>query len=130
MVKRIGKIECDVCGKDINLKKDKYVLIGTYNNSKPDKECFYHWECFKQWFQERVSERSKKQMEFMQKKAIEVLNNPMIKGMMSNVAQRVSNAYSGEDHPETITLVSKKLKENGRKKTNIKRARKLQAQMQ
>lgn len=125
MVKRVGKsdFQCNSCGQFIDIRKNKYVLIGTYNNGKHNEEVFFHFECFRKWFQEKITERSKQQVEFMQKKAVEVLNNPMIKGMMSNVAQRFSDAYSGDDHPKKITLVSKKI-ENGRKK------RRKQAKMQ
>lgn len=50
---------CLECEKKIDLSSDKYVLLGTYSGNNIDDESFFHFKCFKKWYNKRVSEKAK-----------------------------------------------------------------------
>lgn len=82
-IKEIKK-KCEKCSKDINLKKDHHVLLGTYNTSKQE-EIYFHFDCFIKYFNERVEKRMRENVQFMQNKALNLFNSPMLKGILSQV---------------------------------------------
>ena len=54
------KKKCSYCLKDIDLEKEKYVMIGTYFKKKKFiKERFYHWNCWQVNFKELVIKKQK-----------------------------------------------------------------------
>jgi hypothetical protein len=87
MVKRKeGEKVCYFCSKYVNTKKDHYVLLGTYNRStSPNDEQFFHFSCFLDWFMNKVTNRSKLQVEQMRNHVMHLIDNPMIKGILSQV---------------------------------------------
>jgi len=50
---------CVFCQNIINLDKEKYVLLGTYNGLKVMDESYFHFQCFQQWYNARVVEKTK-----------------------------------------------------------------------
>lgn len=56
MVKRDVKI-CHYCRGDINIKKDKYVFQTTVTHVYKPSEDWWHYQCWTQWFSERIDER-------------------------------------------------------------------------
>ena len=48
------KKECEVCARIINLKKDKYVLLGTYTGREINAESYFHFHCFKEHWERQV----------------------------------------------------------------------------
>ena len=57
MVKK-GVKPCAYCEQDINLNNSKYVLLGTYNGKKILEEGYYHFKCFVDWFNTKVTEKA------------------------------------------------------------------------
>lgn len=51
------KTICDRCQKTINLNSQKYVLLGTYQNKKALEEKFFHWKCFLEWHESKITEK-------------------------------------------------------------------------
>lgn len=51
--------KCFACKKAIDTEKDKYVLLGTYNGTGKAKkdEKFYHFQCFVDWFNQKLVDR-------------------------------------------------------------------------
>jgi hypothetical protein len=49
---------CMYCQKVINLEKEKYVLLGTYEGSSVLDESYFHWQCFNKWYNEKIKEKS------------------------------------------------------------------------
>ena len=87
MIKKEGEKTCLQCSNKISLAKDNFVLIGTYNRvSSPDDEQFFHFTCFVEWYNQRVQEKVRNQVKFMQQKALQVFNNPTIQGVLSKIA--------------------------------------------
>ena len=52
-----SKVRCYKCGGWIYLEKDKYVFLGTYNKSKATEELYFHFNCWTDWFKEKVLEK-------------------------------------------------------------------------
>ena len=89
MVKRKeGEKICFVCSKIVNTNKarDHYVLLGTYNRSiNKDEECFFHFECWTEWFMNKVNNRAKMQVSQMRDKVMQLVRSPMIQSVLSEV---------------------------------------------
>ncbi len=50
------KKECYMCHKEIDLAKEKYVLLGTYEGY-PVEENYYHFKCWNLYFKQAVSNK-------------------------------------------------------------------------
>lgn len=74
------KRECGFCAKVIEVGKDKFILLGTYNGKKVLEEKHYHIECFKLWFETSVRNKAKIIVDGMQKRIM-----PMAKKMIQQV---------------------------------------------
>lgn len=73
---------CVFCNKNIYLKKDKYVLLGTYSGKKIDNESYFHFQCFRKHWEERVRIQAKNMVNKMANKVLpfaEVLAKGIIK---------------------------------------------------
>jgi len=132
MIKKEGEKTCTRCFKKINLKKDNFVLIGTYNRvAGKDQENFFHFVCFVDWYNQKVMEKARNSVQFMQQKAMQLFNNPVMKSMLSQIAgseQVLGMLQTPLD--EHVTIVSKdkiiKQIQNDRKKRSAKRKNKMQ----
>lgn len=85
------KKKCEKCKGVINLLKEKYVLLGTYTGTYTNNENYFHWQCFKDYWEKRV----RTQAENMVKK--------MAKGVMPLAKQMVSN-ITGVDIDKEIKI--------------------------
>jgi len=56
------QVKCESCKKTINLSKDKYVLLGTYKGNKILEENFFHFDCFRKWFNRKIKEGVEKKL--------------------------------------------------------------------
>jgi hypothetical protein len=67
--------KCLVCTKDINLDKDKYVLLGTYNGLKKSKksEDYFHFSCWIDYFNQKIIDR----IAFGQDQAMKILSGSL-----------------------------------------------------
>lgn len=61
---------CNFCNKEINLDKEKYVLLGTYENKKVLSEPYFHFNCFYIWYNKKVQEKAQNQIQGATKRAI------------------------------------------------------------
>ena len=83
--KIVGKC-CFECGKFIDPTKDHYVQLNTINRSiSPDEYTNFHFQCWVDYFNQRVENKMKAQVRFMQEKAISLFNSPMIKQALSQI---------------------------------------------
>ena len=125
----MGKREekhCAFCLKKINLEKDNYVLIGTYNRvSKPDDEQYFCFLCWVDYFNNCVLKKARSNIQFTQQKAMQLFNNPVMKSMLSQIAgsDQISNMLQmplEEKQSHIIKKISDKIqndrKTKGRKK--------------
>lgn len=86
MEKKRGIKDCIQCSKPINLEKDNFVLVGTYNRiSNADDESYFHFICWVDYFNECVTRKAKANLQKVQLKTMQLLNNPMIKGLLNQV---------------------------------------------
>lgn len=63
------EVKCDYCKKKVDLSNDKYTLLGDYSGEKTINEAYFHFECFKKWYNEKVTEKAKSNVKKMQDKA-------------------------------------------------------------
>jgi len=83
--KNIGKC-CLECSKFIDIKKDHYVQLSTYNREiSPDDHAFFHFQCWVDYFNKRVENKMKANVRFMQERALQLFDNPMIKSLLEQV---------------------------------------------
>lgn len=75
-------VECRGCKANIDKNKDKYVLLGTYDQGKALDESYYHFNCFSKWFNDKVNAKARSSVEDMQKKAMGLFQN--MKGLVGN----------------------------------------------
>lgn len=80
---------CANCFKKIDLKKDKFVTINTWQGKsdvpKLISEYYFHFQCWKDYFNKCVTDKAKSGVENMQKKVMGLMNIPMIKDVMSRI---------------------------------------------
>lgn len=129
-IKKEGTKNCEFCSKKISLKDkdEQFVLLGTYNRvQKPDDETYFHFTCFVDWFNQRVKQKAENNVKMMQEKAMSLFNNPMIKGVLSqisgsgNVLSMLSTPLE-TDIPkiEVINKISEKIKDDRKKRSGKK----------
>lgn len=80
MAKKRNIKPCKRCLKDINLDKQKYVLLGTYEKKKALEESHYHWICFVEWYEGQVKLKAENIVLDMQKKTVGMVSD-LIKQM-------------------------------------------------
>jgi len=101
-MKRDDFRNCLHCGQPVNLKKDKYVLLGTFNrgNGLPDENLHFHFICWIDYFNRCVLNKSRSTVQGMQQQAIQLFNAPLIQkvikgtpieGTLSNMLNRDLN---------------------------------------
>ena len=59
------KKRCLRCKEFINLDKDLHVLLGTYKGKKAKDESYFHWTCFKMYWEERIRVQAKNMVDQM-----------------------------------------------------------------
>lgn len=55
-----NKKMCRYCEREINLDVDKLVLLGTYEERSALDESYFHFDCFVDWFNDKLEEKQGK----------------------------------------------------------------------
>ena len=76
MVKK-GVKTCRYCEQEIVLNDSKYVFLGTYNRKKILEEAYYHFKCFVDWYNSKVTEKATETLKTASNVAGEVLKKFM-----------------------------------------------------
>jgi hypothetical protein len=120
-MKKEGYKHCSFCAKRIFLKKDHFVLVGTYNRTqKPDDDQYFHFICWVDYFNDCVTRKAKQNVARMQEQALKLMHHPAIAGVLSQIqgSDQILSMLQTPLNVENIDLVSKvsdKI-QNGRKK--------------
>lgn len=77
---------CKKCKQEIK-KKEKFVLLGTYEDKKVWDESFFHFKCFVEFYNKKVEEKARNIVQGMQKTA---------QGLLGNIINNVGN-FQGAD---------------------------------
>lgn len=124
---------CSFCSKRIFLKKDNFVLLGTYNRvSKPDDQAFFHFSCWVDYFNRCVLNKSRAVVQGMQQKALGLFNSPMIQNVLAGTVggdalrNMLNKDLSEESKVTFIKRVSDKIKDDRKQKRAKKRKTKMQ----
>ena len=86
MAKKKEKI-CVKCQKMINLHKEKYVLLGTYNAKEIMDESYFHFQCWVDYFNSKTKEKAENTLKDATKK---------VAGFLGGMRERAMK-NSGED---------------------------------
>jgi hypothetical protein len=75
---------CHSCKKEIDIKKEKYVLLGTYNGTgkAKDNEIFFHFNCWIDYFNAQILRRIQKGQD---------MALGMLKGALNNMNVKIQN---------------------------------------
>jgi len=74
------KETCERCLKEIDLKKDWHVLLGTYAGEKVVQEVFFHSNCWRLHFEEKARQKAEAVMQGVKQKMF-----PMAKKIVSHL---------------------------------------------
>jgi len=84
---------CMFCQKIIDLEKDKWVLLGTYNGSDVMDESYFHFQCFNSWYNSKVKQKSENTLKDATQK---------VKGIMGGLIQQAR----GKDNKQVFDMGS------------------------
>lgn len=126
MIKRITKRNigkcCLECSKFIDIKKQHYVQLSTYNRvTSPDDHAYFHFSCWVDYFNKRVDNKMRSNIQFMQEKALGLFNSPMIKEALSKISGSqiaLNMASIPLVRPDLKQKMKAKLKNHGKKRAN------------
>ena len=116
---------CNFCQNDINLEKDKFVLLGTYHGDNVLDESYFHWKCFNEWYNSKIIEKTKNTIQDATKKVAGMFGNLRTIGVMNdgqeNVVDLSAEIPNMEDEIPVMDFnfsdpVPKKKKDDKRKK--------------
>ena len=79
------KKECFYCKENIDIKKDKYTLLGTYSGENIEDESYFHFKCFVEWYNKKVSEKAKNSIRELQNKVQGLISNPQIANVLKGI---------------------------------------------
>jgi len=104
--------KCKFCKGVIDFKQ-RYVLLGTYEEIQTIGEDYFHIQCFSTWFNERVKNKAVEIIQDMQKKAMGLVGN--IQVVMGNFQglDQLSSMISTDLEPVKSHFIKKTKKENG-----------------
>jgi hypothetical protein len=77
---------CENCKRLIFLKKDHYVCVSTFNRATlPDAHVYFHFSCWVEYFNERVSRKATAGVQNIQAQAVKIFDSPMFRGLLGGV---------------------------------------------
>ncbi len=80
------KKKCLQCKKFIDLDDDKFVKISKINiPDKSDDHVFFHFSCWGLYFQKCVEKKARENVQFMQKQAVKLFDNPNLKPLLHGI---------------------------------------------
>jgi hypothetical protein len=115
---------CLECSEEIDLSFEKYVRLSTINNiNAPDEHAYFHFPCYVDYFNKRVENKMRVQVQRMQEQAVKIFDNPMIKNALSQI-QGSDIALNMVKLPlNKVTVTTKEKVEEKIKDNNDKRKR-------
>ena len=121
----VGKIKkpkyvCYHCKNEVH-ELDNQVFLTTSNKGKIVQEVIFHMDCWKEYFEKAVLKKSKERVAGVQKKVMGLMDNPIVKSMLSNV-DGISGVMSMLSMPLTEKSVDDiKEKIDGKRETKPKK---------
>jgi hypothetical protein len=112
---------CEYCHKTIDLKKEKYVLLGTYDKKKPLAEPYFHFNCFYVWYNGKVKEKAQNEIKQATGKAMGMLKGMGMGNLFGGLQQEVQKFDLKKETEievpdyETESIKKKERKKDGRK---------------
>jgi len=108
---------CLECSEEIDLTFEKYVQLSTINNlNAPDEHAYFHFPCYVDYFNKRVENKMRVQVQRMQEQAVKLFEHPIIKESLSKIrgSDMALNMLKLPLNKVTVTTkerVEKKIKE-------------------
>lgn len=105
---------CSFCGNEI--KKEKYVLLGTYDDKKTLNETFFHFNCYVKFYNEQIKLKAMNYLKSLKEKSLGMLQN--LQGVAgSGLLGNLGNMFQSkiDDLELQVEDKLKKKNEDGRK---------------
>jgi hypothetical protein len=80
----VKKRECYSCKKIIK-NKDKQVELSTFKNGKNIQRVNWHFQCWYDYFNSKVMEKAKNQVQNVQQQAVKIFDSPMMQHLLQQV---------------------------------------------
>lgn len=116
---------CNFCQGSINLKVDKFVLLGTYRGESILEESYFHFQCFHKWYNSKIIEKTKHTIQGATQKVAGMLGG-LKKMAVQQTGGNTSKDYidfsaeipdMSQEIPEIdLSLNQNKKKKNGKRK--------------
>jgi len=90
MVKKEDEKICMVCQKPIDLKKDLWVKLGTYEGERTVREDFFHMNCWRSYFEEKARQKAEAVINGMQERM-----KPIAEQMMKKLTKAIDERSDG-----------------------------------
>jgi len=88
MVKKVAKKKseflCEYCGNAVE-ELDFQVLLTTSNKGKIIEDAVFHMDCWRDYWNKAVTKKAKQNVAHIQEKVMGLMENPMLKGILSQV---------------------------------------------
>lgn len=104
---------CFVCKKGVDIKKDKYVTLGTFDMEKTLEEQYFHFQCFHKWYNEKVREKSQNTIKDAQGKAMALMEGIM--GNMSGTLEQIGILGKEFNKSQTYEIIDEKSQKEKKK---------------
>jgi len=95
----MAKKVCENCGKEIDIKKDLYVLLGTYDGDRIVQEKYFHMECWRRYFEERARQKAETVVNGMQERMI-----PIAKQLTQKLKSEIDRRSENSNAPKIINI--------------------------
>jgi len=118
----VGKIKtpkfvCYNCHNDVG-EFDHQIILTTCEKGKVVQEVCFHQECWKEYFEKCVVNKSKAQVKKVQKKVMGLMDNPIVKSMLGNIngVDKIMAMVSMPLNEKSVDNISEELN-NGKRET-------------
>lgn len=83
------------CQNLINLEKDKYVFLGTYNGENVLEKSYFHFDCWREYYNSHIKEKAKNTLKDATKK---------VTGMMRDLGKMLPQMQRGYSSDQTYDM--------------------------
>lgn len=85
MDKKSGEKLCRFCGVLIDIKKSKYVLLGTYDGNKILDESYFHYNCWVKFYENKVKQKAQNIVNAMANTTMHIVEKAGVKEIIGGM---------------------------------------------
>ena len=85
--------ECENCKKLINIKKEMHVTLGTHQGKEITDIKYFHWNCWRLYFEEKARQKAEVVIKGMQEKMMPIAKQ-MTEKLKNAIGSRGDKVYN------------------------------------